>query len=160
LRGDCVDEIERIHVRASTIQVLRDLLSAHEKETPGLVQRRRVFARPAETHEKRIASAAFFDRRRMTHPILVVRFAAESRGRHAPPLLVRRDRVVIRERHELVAISLVPVRDHLRKVVAVAPERVGVRVALPPSRAALRQLDGTRRWPISEQRGDEDSDAQ
>ena len=62
LFGDNVDEVERIHVRASTFQVLRDLLTAHEQKPSGLVDLRRVLTRSAETHTQRIARAAFLDR--------------------------------------------------------------------------------------------------
>ena len=42
---------------------------------------------------------------------------------------------MVGQREEVVAVLLVPVGDHLGEVVAVAPERVRVQVALPVLRA-------------------------
>ena len=57
----------------------------------------------------------------------------------APPLL---EHVVIGDREEMVALLLVPVGDHVRELVPVAPEGVRVQVPLPPPR--LRLLRGHR----------------
>ena len=55
-----------------------------------------------------------------------------EREAHDPPLALGED-VVVRQGQEVVPALLVPVRDHLRVVVPVAPEGVGVQVALPPT---------------------------
>ena len=44
------------------------------------------------------------------------------------------ERVVLGQRDEVIARGLVPVHNHLWVVVAIAPKRVGVEVAFPPSR--------------------------
>ena len=83
--------------------------------------------------------------RRSTQPlaepgdVLLQRPARGSRSRPAvDPLLALGDDVVVGQGEEVVAVPLVPVGDHLGEVVAVAPERVGVQVALPVLRRGRR----------------------
>ena len=47
------------------------------------------------------------------------------------------DNVVIRERQELIALLLVPLDDHLRVIIAVAPKRMRVQIPLPPGRTRV-----------------------
>ena len=46
---------------------------------------------------------------------------------------------MIGEREEVVAVLLVPIGDHLGIVIAIAPQRMGVQVALP---SACRSIGG------------------
>ena len=75
---------------------------------------------------------------------------ADSRLRRFPrrgvnPLVTLQQDVVIGDCQEIVTVLLVPIDDHLREIVAVAPVGMGVQVALPVPRAVLPQRrDSTR----------------
>ena len=74
------------------------------------------------------ASAVFF------HRGLAEGLAALLDGGLAHPHLLRLQHVVVGDGQEVVAVLLVPVRDHLRKIVPITPERMRVCVALEPAR--------------------------
>ena len=56
------------------------------------------------------------------------------------PLLTLEHPVVVRHRQEVVAVLLVPVGDGLRKIVAIAPQGVGVQIAFPPAGLSGREF--------------------
>jgi hypothetical protein len=48
-----------------------------------------------------------------------------------PAIAAAKD-VVIRQREKVIAVAAIPIGNHLGKVIAVAPEGVGMDIALPP----------------------------
>ncbi|MFN9899160.1 MAG: hypothetical protein ACK55Z_10300, partial [bacterium] len=102
------------------------------------VKLRLIFAHLTQTHLGRAfffagndpliaeAGAILFHRR------LAERLAALLHGLHIHPHFFRLEDVVIAEGEEVVAALLVPVDHHLGEVIAIAPERVSVRVAFEP----------------------------
>ena len=56
------------------------------------------------------------------------------------PLFALTQNVVVRQRKKVVAALAVPIRDHLRKVVSITPERMRMQVAFPPPQWPLSRL--------------------
>ena len=59
-------------------------------------------------------------------------------GRQIHPAFALAKDVVIGQSQEIVAVIDIPFRNHLRKVIAVTPKRMGVQVAFPPASFGLR----------------------
>jgi hypothetical protein len=57
-----------------------------------------------------------------------------------------REDVVVGQHQELIAVLAVPAHDVIRRAVAVAVQRMGVRVAFVPTASACRGLSGQRAW--------------
>ena len=55
---------------------------------------------------------------------------------------------MVGDRKEVVTALPVPIGDHFREIVPVAPKRVGVKISLPPFRLGIRVRLGIRASPI------------
>jgi len=53
-------------------------------------------------------------------------------GCRIDPSVALGQNVVVGKREEMVAVLLVPIDNHLRIIIAIAPERMGVQIAFPP----------------------------
>ncbi len=52
---------------------------------------------------------------------------------HLEPLIVIGDDVMVGQCQEIVAMALIPIGDHLREIISVAPKGMSMQVALEPA---------------------------
>ena len=112
----------------------RDALRTITRPMPGLI---------ARSHGRISGWEERADEERDGQRLLAVPLARRSVG---PAFAVGKN-IVIGHGQEVVIVTLVPVGDHLGKVVAVAPQRVRVQVALPPARfGGVESGGGEEKW--------------
>lgn len=143
-RQDGFLDVERVYVDGDPFLELHRVVGAQffrldQKEFFRALKLRSVFLQLLESN---LFSAVFLtglDPRGAKAGQIFIQGRGGTRGRLArfhqllgdPDFLGLED-VVIRDGEELVPVLLVPVGDHLWKVIAIAPEAVGVSVALVP----------------------------
>ncbi len=134
--GEGGNELANIH-RADVDRyfpvICADLLSHHQEKVVGFFEAAAEFIERFQADHLRAFNGPLF------HPLigktLQVFFSREDRrdiGCDGRPLLAFLSNVVVGEDQEMVAMIFVPIDDHLRVVVAIAPERMGVEITFPP----------------------------
>jgi len=120
-----------------------NLLARDHQEAPRLLEERAVFVERLEAHLPLAVLLAELDPVRAEAAQVFLQNPAAAAttpgaGMHAhhlgkQPALARLHGVVVGDGEEVIALLLIPVGDHLGIIVAVAPERMGMQVALEPA---------------------------
>ena len=137
---DQLQDVAGVHVDRLCLKPVGDLLALDQQEASGLLEQRTVLAQRLEPDLEVPLLGTGLDPG-VPEPLAVAGEAVllgpiVGLPQAHPPLPLAED-VVVGEGEELVAVAGVPVHDHLRVVIAVAPERVGVQVALEPPRLGV-----------------------
>ena len=141
IRQDELLDVRRVHVHV----LVRDLLARDEQESSGLLELTLDFRQGTQ------ADLLLFALAPHDHPffaeatqILVQGDGAGLGLMHLQPFVVIGDDVMVRQRQERIPLALIPIGDHLREVIPVAPISMGVQVALVPLRLFGGGQDGGR----------------
>ena len=139
-------DVGGVEVNGFAFVLRRDLFALHDEELAGFLKHWGVFLQGLEAHPQGVI--AFFFK---IHPGWTVFFevfvesppALGGFGQPFPALAFLQG-VVVRKGHKIVAMFFVPGHDHFGKVVSIAPQRVGVQVALVPLLGAQRADDAEK----------------
>jgi len=142
LRGDQVQQVDGVQMG-----LVGDLLGLDHQEPPRLLEQAAKLGEGLEPD----FGLPFLALAGLDPAIREPREVPLERGlllvRHLHPSVADGEPVVVGQRQEVVAAILVPLCHHLGEIVAVAPEGVGVQIALPPSRLGLFRPGGGVRGP-------------
>jgi hypothetical protein len=140
-------DVGRVHMNVLGLEPVGDFFGRHEQKRPWLFEEGAVFLESLETHLMHAFVGVS-----LVNPVGPVREASlveveklrASTFGDVDETFALGERVVLGQRDEVVARGLVPVDDHLRIVIAIAPKRVCVKVAFPPSRHRWLRALGAR----------------
>ena len=141
-----VRQDELLNVRRVDVHVLvRDLFARDEQETAGLFELGLDLRQGTQPYLLLVSLAADDD------PFLAETLEISVQGDGAglgfadlQPLVVIGDDVVVRQRQEVIPMALIPVGDHLREIIPVAPIGMRVQVTFIPPRLFGGGQHGTR----------------
>ena len=133
--GDVFFEVRRVEVDGQSLKPVGDLLRLHQQETARHTHLRLILGESLEPDLWRLVLDFVF------HPVVAKPFEVLFKRQAAarvfldmdPPLSLG-ENVVVGDAEKIVVVAAVPVGDHLGIVIPVAPERMRVKVALPPTR--------------------------
>jgi hypothetical protein len=139
LRLDELTEVGGVQMDGLLLELVRDLFALDHEKPIGLFEEASILGEGLQPDEVRVAVLLLLDPF-VPEALPVAReHGGAPRGLEVDPPLSLGEDVVIRQDGEVVPVGLVPVEHHLRVVVAVAPQGVGVKVALPPPGGLLRR---------------------
>ena len=124
-------KIDGIHVHRQTAKFVGDLFAGHQQELPGSVEFFTHLRQGFQAHLRPVFHSSFLEPvRSKTLGAFCYSFFARFVGGGIHPLFPRGHHIVFGQREEIVVMGLVPVCNHLGKVIAIAPEGVRVQVSL------------------------------
>ena len=134
LRRDLFPDVGDVDVDRQALKLVGDFLALHQQETPRHGHLRAILGVSLEPDPRDALDDFVLDPVvAETFQIFVERTLAAGIFLAVNPALALGQHVVVGDAEKVVAVAAVPVGDHFGVVVAIAPERVGVEVALPPA---------------------------
>lgn len=126
-------QVDGAHVDRGEFVFIRELLAGNENETAGFLEFGTELSKRFQAHFWKVIAGALLD------PVFAEAFdvtfedIATAFIRRHEPAVTHLQGVMIAEHQEIVAMLLIPIGDHLGIAIAIAPEGVGVEIALPPA---------------------------
>ena len=133
MRFDEVAQVGGVDVDRFRFVFVGDLFVLNEQEAPRHLKEFAVLGQGFESHLLPAVPFAQADPV-CAEPlqVFVQGHGAAFVGCRIDPFAALGQNVVVGQREEMVAVLFVPIDDHFRIVIAIAPERMGVQIAFPP----------------------------